>query len=196
MRRLVQLVVIVVIAGCGASPDPAGGVDGSMSGDGSMPGNDTRLNPLAVDRAWTYDVVSTYASCPAGVHEQRVTGTGSIDGRSTFKIASFCGSVGESFVDGDLVEDHYDWGPVGWTRQLDVPVMDGHTWTTTNGSATFTETYSDVGAFAGHDDCWKVTQNVSYTSYWIYCRGVGLVKYEIIDLGGGTIRAELQSKSF
>jgi hypothetical protein len=81
-------------------------------------------------------------------------------------------------------------------RSLDEPVAAGHTWTTTNGSATFSMTYSNAGTVGGYSDCWKVTQNVSYTSYWIYCRGVGLVRYEMIDLGGGTIRAELRGTSF
>lgn len=55
---------------------------------------------------------------------------------------------------------------------------------------------SESAADTGYDECWKVTQQVSYTSYWIYCRGIGLVTYEIVDLAGGTIHAELQSKSF
>ena len=70
---------------------------------------------------------------------------------------------------------------------LDEPVEDGHAWTTTNGSATFGMRYEDAG-----NDCWTVVQEVSYTSTWTYCRGVGLVRYEMIDLGGGTIRAELR----
>ena len=193
-----RLVLLIMLFGCGASPEPSNdNVDASLpgTGDGS-PASDDRLAPLVVGRAWTYDVASTYPSCPAGTREQRVLGTTMIDGRSTFHVAGFCGAAGDTFVDGDLVEDHYDWGPVGWYRALDAPVADGHTWTTTNGSATFTQTYDEIGTFDGHTDCWKVTQNVTYTSYWIYCRGIGLVKYEIIDLGGGTIRATLQSKNF
>jgi len=74
---------------------------------------------------------------------------------------------------------------------LDEPVEEGHTWTTTNGSATFGMHYTRA-VVAGHDDCWTVVQEVSYTSTWTYCRGVGLVRFELVDLGGGTIRAELQ----
>ena len=193
--RCVWLCLLVACGTSGGEPG-AGVVDGSAAGDpDATNGSDDRLYPLAVDRVWTYDVVSTYPSCPGGSREQRVIGTGTRDGRATFRVTGFCGSTGDTFVEGDRVEDYYDWGPVGWYRSLDEPVVDGHTWTTTNGSATFTQTYDEIGAFAGHADCWKVTQNVSYTSYWIYCRGVGLVKYEIIDLGGGTIRADLRSVS-
>lgn len=148
---------------------------------------DDRLLPLAEGRTWTYDVMSTYPSCPSGVVEQRVLGSETIDGRDVFRIRGFCGSEGRTFIDGDLVEDYYDWGPLGWTRQLDEPVEDGHAWTTTNGSATFGMHYERVD-----DDCWKVVQEVSYTSTWTYCRGVGLTRFEMIDLGGGTIRATLR----
>lgn len=39
-------------------------------------------------------------------------------------------------------------------------------------------------------------QNVTYTSFSIYCRGVGMVHYEMVDLGGGTIRADLKRTNF
>jgi hypothetical protein len=141
-------------------------------------------------------VTSTYASCPGGQHDQRVTATGTTEGRSTYDVTSFCGLAGPTSVNGDVVEAYFDWGPTGWTRMLDEPVSDGHSWTKTNGSATFNMTYSDAGTVSGYTGCWKVTQDVSYTSYWIYCRGVGLVQYEMIDLAGGTIRADLRAKSF
>ena len=171
-----------------AGPDAASGVDGA--------GTDDRLYPLEVGRRWTYQVTSTYPSCPGGSREQMVLSEGTTEGRATFQVMSFCGLAGNTSVEGDRVEEYYDWGPTGWYRWTDEPVEDGHTWTTTNGSATFTQTYDQVGPTGGHDDCWKVIQNVSYTSYWIFCRGVGLVKYEMVDLAGGTIRADLTGTSF
>jgi hypothetical protein len=183
-------VPFLFLVACSAAPDPSdpGGNPDAPSADPDP--SDTRLLPLAVGRTWTYDVVSTYPSCPAGAREQSVVGTGEIDGRATFRVRGFCGLEGESHVDGDLVEDHYDWGPLGWTRMLDEPVEQGHAWSTTNGSATFGMHYEVAGEMAGAE-CWTVVQDVSYTSTWTYCRGVGLVRYEMIDLGGGTIRAEL-----
>jgi hypothetical protein len=194
------LITCALLAGCGGSADTSM-IDGGperdgTSGDATGGGDDDRLYPLEVGRTWTYEVVSTYASCPGGMREQRVTSSGTTDGRATFEVKGFCGLTGNTHVDGDRVEEYYDWGPVGWMRSLDAPVADGHTWQTTNGSATFGMTYASVGDTGGYADCWKVTQEVSYTSYWIYCRSVGLVRYEMIDLGGGTIRAELRSKSF
>ncbi|HEU0035542.1 MAG TPA: hypothetical protein VFQ53_33255 [Kofleriaceae bacterium] len=198
---LFWLATAALTVACGASPgdSPGTGPDGGGSNapDGSGGGGATDgLLPLDVGRVWTYDVTSTYASCPGGRHDQRVTGTSSVEGRDVFEVAGFCGLTGRTHVEGNIVEDYYDWGPTGWYRSLDEPVADGHTWTTTNGSATFTQTYDELGAYGGREDCWKVIQNVSYKSEWIYCRGVGLVAYEMVDLAGGTIRAELVSTSF
>jgi hypothetical protein len=202
MQRLALICLVLAACGGGGNPDGVDGSPGDDTGGDDAPGPDAaaaddRLNPLAVDRTWTYAVTSTYPSCPAGQRTQRVLATATTEGRPTFELESFCG--GESVfvsVDGDVVDSYYDWGPTGWYRMLDEPVEDGHTWTTTNGSATFTQTYDDVGTHDGYSDCWKVTQNVSYTSYWIYCRGVGMVFSEMIDLGGGTIRTDLVSTSF
>ena len=191
-----RILLISLLAACGGAGSDDVGVDGSMMGSGSgsgsgSSGTDDRLYPLEVGRSWQYDVTSTYSSCPAGTREQRVVSKGTTDGRDTYEVQGFCGLTGHTNVAGNVVEEYYDWGPTGWMRSLDEPVSAGHTWTTTNGSATFSMTYSDAG-----NGCWKVTQNVSYTTYWIYCRGVGLTKYEMIDLAGGTIKAELKSKSF
>lgn len=193
--------MFLAIAACGGGSgadgvDGATEADGHGSGSGSGSGTDDRLYPLEVGRSWTYDITSTYTSCPSGVHDTRVIASGTTDSRATFQVQGFCGLTGHTNVVGDRVEEYYDWGPTGWMRSLDEPVSAGHTWTTTNGSATFTMTYSDAGTVGSYTSCWKVTQNVSYTTYWIYCRGVGLVRYEMIDLGGGTIRADLKSTSF
>jgi len=206
IRLAMRLILVATLAGVGAPTAGCGGAPGDgpdadddtvdAAGGGDAAGTDDRLDPIALDRSWTYQVISTYASCPGGERDQRVTGTGEVDGRATFVVAGFCGLSGQVSVAGDRVDQYYDWGPTGWYRMLDEPVVDGGTWTTTNGSATFTQTYAELGDYAGRAGCWKVIQNVSYTSYWIYCRGVGLVKYEMVDLAGGTIRADLLHTNF
>jgi hypothetical protein len=199
---LIVLVLVLVVAACGGggTADDTGddtGADAAGDDTGEDAAADTRLAPLEVGRTWTYDVTSTYPSCPGGAARvQQVTGTSTVDGRAVYDVVGFCGLAGRTSVDGDVVEDYYDWGPTGWMRALDEPVADGHAWTTTNGSATFDMTYADEGTVGGHADCWRVTQEVTYTTYWIYCRGVGLVHYELVDLAGGTIRAELVDTSF
>lgn len=199
MKRVLLCVVLGACSGPGGSMggDDEPGVD-AVTGDGpGSGGTDKRLYPLEVGRTWTYDVTSTYPSCPGGQREQRVVSKGTTDGRETYRVASFCGGTEVNVsAAGDRVDSYYDWGPKGWYRMLDEPVADGHVWTTTNGSATFTQTYDQLGDHGGRKNCWKVIQNVTYTSYWIYCEGVGLVFSEMIDLGGGTIRAELRSTSF
>ncbi len=186
MRPLLLLGLIA----CSSSPSNSSTTpDAPASSDAVQPPDD-RLYPLAVGRMFTYAVTSTYPSCPGGTHELRVLSQSTTDGRATFEVMGFCGLAGHTSVDGDRVEEYYDWGPTGWMRALDTPVQDGHTWQTSNGSATFDMRYSAT-TVAGYGECWKVTQLVSYTSYWIYCRGAGLVRYEMVDLGGGTIRAEL-----
>jgi hypothetical protein len=201
MRRVILCLALAACSG-GASdggngdvPDaPGGGSAGDASGSG---GTDRRLYPLEEGRIWTYDVTSTYTSCPAGRRSLRVLSRSTTDGRATFRVAGYCGAVVETSLEGDRVETYYDWGPRGWYRYLDGTVADQHTWTTTNGSATFTQTYHAEGGVAGsHTGCWKVVQNVSYTSYWIHCEGVGLVFAEMIDLGGGVIRAKLVDTNF
>ncbi len=196
--RVLPLLALVAACSSPGMSDDAPGTDGGGSGSGSGSGSATNdgLNPLEVGRTWNYTVTSTYSSCPAGAKTTRVLSEGTTDGRATFEVQGFCGLTGHTAVDGDRVEDYYDWGPTGWMRSLDEPVSDGHAWQTTNGSATFGMTYANVGTMGGYSDCWKVTQQVQYTTYWIYCRSVGLVKYEMIDLAGGTIRAELTGTSF
>ena len=194
-----RVLALVVLAACsapsdGSSTTDGGGSAGSDAGSGSAA--DDRLYPLEVGRTWTYTVQSTYSSCPAGTKQTRVMSAGTTDGRATYEVQGFCGLVGHTSIDGDRVDEYYDWGPTGWMRALDEPVTDGHSWQATNGSATFGMTYSNAGTMGGYSDCWKVTQQVSYTSYWIYCRAVGLVHYEMVDLAGGTIRADLTSTSF
>jgi hypothetical protein len=203
----VLLACVAIAAGC-SGPDGGGGGPGGADaagdgsgggggGDGMGPGGtDRRLYPISDGRVWTYDVTSTYTSCPAGRRDQRVLGTGTTEGRPTFRVSTYCGHEIHTSAEGDRVETYYNWGPTGWYRYLDEPVADAHTWTTTNGSATFTQTYHHLGTYEGREKCWKVVQNVSYTSYWIHCEGIGLVHSEMIDLGGGVIRARLVSTSF
>lgn len=193
---------LAACGGGGAMGDDDGGgddvpADASGGGDGAGGGDeDRRLYPLEEGRVWSYDVTSTYPSCPGGRRDHRVIGKGTTDGREAFRVSSYCGLTITTSAEGNRVETFYDFGPRGWYRYLDEPVEDGRTWTTTNGSATFTQTYEQLGAYEGHEGCWKITQNVSYTSYWIHCEGVGLVHAEMIDLGGGVIRARLVEQNF
>ena len=103
-------------------------------------------------------------------------------------------------VNGDVVDSELPLSPGQWTRQTDEPVEEGHSWGTSNGSASYALTYHEEGTVetqAGtFDDCWRVVQEVSYTAEWVYCRGVGLVQSNLVDLGGGGYSIELIDKNF
>ena len=191
---------MVAGSGCVAPVAPGSGDDDDApstdAGTGTGSNAADSLSPLAVGHTWTYDVTSTYPSCLSGTRETRVTSTAVVEGRASLTVENFCGSVGYSSANGDRVDEHYNYGPSGWMRSLDAPVRDGYTWRTTNGGAAFDMTYDDIGNFGGYTRCWRVTQQVAYASSWIYCRGVGLVKYEMIDLAGGTIVADLVRTNF
>jgi hypothetical protein len=161
---------------------------------------DTRLFPLEVGRSWTYQITSSYSSCPAGQGFFDVVGTTTVNGGTAFDVLSPCGYEGTYTETGDIVDDQYSTSNGTWFRDLDEPVMDGYSWTTTNGSATFSMTYSSAGTVtvpAGtFTDCWMVTQGVPYTQTWTYCQGVGQVSSVMVDLSGGGISYQLLSKNF
>ncbi|HEY4177925.1 MAG TPA: hypothetical protein VGM90_13855 [Kofleriaceae bacterium] len=195
MAQVLRVALLsLTLCACLAPATPTAGDDGTADDTGSSDVNS--LNPLAVGRTWTYDVTSTYASCNSGSRDTRVTAAKMVAERPAFAVENFCGNVGYSNVDGDRVEEYYNVGHEGWMRSLDSPVSDGHTWRTSNGSTTFGLAYEDLGTYSGHPNCWRVTQDVSYTSYWIYCRAVGLVRYETIDPAGGTMLVELSRTNF
>jgi len=181
----------------GTIPDGGGpGIDGGGGGDDGG-GADERLYPLAVGRSWTYEVgaVGAGAVCAPGTYSEEVLGTTSVGGREAFEVAGWCSAVGTNYLasDGDKVEVYYNGG---WIVVLDTPVEEGHTWTST-GPVVYT--WKQEGAVtvpAGtFDDCWRREQQVSYTAYTIYCRGVGAVIDYSQDLAGNGWDARLSASS-
>jgi hypothetical protein len=200
MPRWIPIIAIITCTwGCAAAGSHEGGTSaGGSSGSGTGP--DQRLLPLEVGRVWTYDLQSTYPSCPAGTRTFDVTGTATVPGKTAFSVTTPCGEMGTYTIDGDVVESQFSYSSGAWLRDLDEPVEEGHTWTTTNGAATFGMIYHaapDAQTPAGQlSDCWQVVQQVSYTQDWVYCRGVGLVSSTLTDLSGGSIVYQLTAKSF
>ncbi len=214
--RLARVLAIgLVLGGCGGAgggddsvdaaaggdgssvADSGGATDGAGSGDGAN-GGDDRLYPVEVGRSWTYQVaaVGAGAVCSPGSYSEVITGQESVGGRTAFAVDNWCSAVGTTYasVDGDLVETWYNGG---WITALDTPVEEGHTW---NMTSAVSYTWHDAGTVtvpAGtFDDCWNREQNVSYTAYTIYCRGVGVVRSYSQDLGGNGWDAQLATKSF
>jgi hypothetical protein len=184
---------------CGGAGDaglPTG--DAQVSpGDGGV-ATEGAIDPIAVGHAWTYTVteLGTYPACPTGTSTATALTAGTEDGKAgAIEIQSLCSAAPPSWyvVDGDVVQVDVDGT---WVLALDAPVQEGHTWS--NGVATFT--WHDAGTVtvpAGtFDECWNATENVSYTAYTTFCRGVGPVHWYSKDASGNGFEAILTSKSF
>jgi hypothetical protein len=205
--RSLPLLCALVLAGCtstaapsavdggGGSPDGAAPADLVGAAD-SAPSGASAIWPLAAGYTWTYDVTTSgYPACTNGSSTAAVLAAGPMDGRQAFQVSSFCAGFGDSWVStrGDEVDTDY---MSTWIIALGAPVAEGQTWS--NGTSTFT--WRSAGAVtvpAGtFQDCWKATQNVSYTFEQTYCRGAGLVESVLQDLAGGGWTATLTAKSF
>lgn len=161
--------------------------------DAKTPDADTRIYPLARNRVWSFDVraVGTGAVCAPGNYRDEVVGVTSMDGREVFEVQGWCSAVGtvQMTVQGDLVRVRYG---DDWIVVADEPVQEGHHWVST-GPVSYT--WRDVGTVtvpAGtFDNCWKREQDVTYTAYTIFCRGIGPVRSYSEDLAGNGWDAEL-----
>jgi hypothetical protein len=158
---------------------------------------DERIDPIEVGRSWTYDIADfgTYPLCPAGTHTGSALATAMIDGKQAIEVQSACAEAGSAYyvVDGDLVQVAVDGA---WLTALGTPVQQGQTWS--EGSEGFTwQSVGTVTVPAGtFDDCWSATQNVAYSTYAIFCRGVGPVRWYTKDAQGNGYDAELSAKNF
>lgn len=205
--RLVALAFLSIAAlACSASapsglPSDGGGGTGALTGSGGgstgTSGGSSEIYPLKVGYAWTYDVTLTgaYGCVPNPV--STVTGTAMVAGRETYETTYFCdpSTVWHLNKTSDGGVDIY-WDDTGWITEAGGTLQEGYTWQ----SRFSTMTWHDEGTVtvpAGtFDGCWREVQNVSYTSWTVYCPGVGPIHSYMSDLNGGGIDAVLISKSF
>jgi hypothetical protein len=188
-------IVLVLLAACGSSSSPSG-PDGSMSPDGAGSGThgSSALYPLSNGASWTYTVtaVGGGAVCTPGTYTQQIVSANPVGGRAAFQMTSFCSAIGSTTYDyaagsGDEVDFYYSGG---WLVLVDPNLTEGHMWPYANTSYHWERT-----TFPGYDDCWKAVQDVSYTAYLTYCRGVGLVESYSEDLNHAGWDAKLTSHS-
>lgn len=178
----------------GGGGSGGGGGGGSGGGGGAMP-----LYPLAVGNRWTFTVASVGAGsvCAPGSYDQTVVSANPAGGRAAFQVTNWCtgaaGTYDYSEPGGDEVDFYYQstWAPL-----VGVPLQEGHTWSYFNASYTWHRETSVTVPAGTWSDCWTARQNVSYTAYLTYCRGVGLVRSYSSDLAGNGWNAQLASKSF
>jgi hypothetical protein len=167
-------------------------VDGGDGGAG-----DTRIDPIEVGRAWTYNVtvLGFYPACSSGVFTSNTLESSQLDGKTALHVQSLCDKAGvfKYSVDGDRV---YVYLNGSWKISLDSPVVEGHTWS--DGFRTYRwESKGSVTTPAGtFADCWSATTVASYTSYLLVCRGVGPVKWHYEDGLGNGYEAVLTAKNF
>jgi hypothetical protein len=185
--------LLTIAAACGApatgNPDGAGGGDGNGSSSAA-------LYPLGTGDRWTYTVtaVGAGAVCAAGTHAQEVTSASPVGGRAAFQMTSFCtgiaGTNDYAAGTGDEVDFYYSGG---WLVLVDPMLVDGHSWTYFNTSYHWKRETSVVVPAGTYSDCWTAVQNVSYTAYLTYCRGVGLVRSYSQDLANNGWDAQLSA---
>jgi|SRR5579859_3926938 len=183
----------------GSSGSSGSGGDAGASSGGDGGGGSNKLFPLAVGYEWSYDVqnVGAGSACSAGTWKQAITGTRTVDGRSAFDLTSFCSAAGQSEVapvgTGDEVDIDFQ---SSWLKLIDGTLAEGETWTYFNSSYTWHRETSVSVPYGTFTDCWTANQNVSYTAYQTYCRGVGMVRSYSSDLTGAGWDAKLTDKSF
>ena len=189
-------------SGSGGSPESGSPDTGSSGSSGSSGGGGSeKLYPIAVGNTWTYDVAAVGAGsvCAPGSHSQSVTGgPTTLDGKQAYDMTSFCTGVsGTSQVAPDPASDAIAIYYSGqWLTFIDMPLTDGHTWSYFNSSYTWQRETSVTVPAGTFTDCWTAKQNVRYTAYLTYCRGVGMVRSYSADLSGAGWDAKLSSKSF
>ena len=185
------------------SPSPAtdGGsiVDASpTSADGGpVTTKDTRIDPIEVGHAWTYDVnvLGFYPACANGSHVSTVTSERMVEGRIARDLSSLCENAGTFTysVDGDTVRSYLD---DQWHVSLDAPITEGHTWSDDYASYRW-ESKGTVKTAAGtFAACWSATKVASYSSYTVFCRGVGPIHWHYEDGFGNGYDAVLTAKNF
>jgi hypothetical protein len=176
--------------------DSGGQADGSSGDAGKDAGKDLRIDPIEVGRAWTYDVtvLGFYPACATGTFVSTALGSAPKDGKTAITVQSLCKNAGtfDYAVEGDRVFAYV----AGWRLSLDAPVAEGHTWS--DGLRTYKwESKGSVTVPAGtYGDCWSATVVASYSSYTVFCRGIGPVKWHYEDGLGNGYEANLKKVNF
>ena len=183
-----------------APPSDGAAPDASVEPDGGGGTATKRLYPLAVGYTWTYDVkaVGAGAVCATGTHDAKVlAGPKPVAGRQAYDVASFCVAAGTSQIapaaQGDEVDVYYSGG---WLKFVDPDLTEGHSWPHFNSGYSWHKEASVTVPAGTFTDCWTAKQNVTYSAFMTYCRGVGMVRSYSQDLGGNGWDAKLTNKSF
>jgi hypothetical protein len=175
----------------GASPSDGGGDAGDAGA------KDTRIDPIEVGHAWTYNVtvLGIYPICSNGIYTATTLGSSPLDGKTALDVQSLCNNAGvfKYAVEGDRV---FVRANAAWSLSLDAPVVAAHTWNDGLLDHRWDSKGSVVTPAGTFTDCWSATTVASYTSYTTFCRGVGPVKWHYEDGFGNGYEAILTAKNF
>jgi hypothetical protein len=194
--------VFLVLAGYACNPSSEVGTKpddavGPGAPDGSIMSK--TLFPLAVGSHWTYAVaaVGTGSICNAGNYTQHVLSANPVAGRQAFQLDSFCTALPSvnDYAIGPKADqiDFYYQGT--WLTFLDPNLTQGYAWPYFNTSFHWRREAQILVPAGTYNDCWTTVQDVAYTAYSTYCRGVGLVCSYSSDLNGNGWDAKLASFS-
>lgn len=84
----------------------------------------------------------------------------------------------------------------GWITQVGGKLEEGYTWQFRFSTMTWHHEGTVTVPAGTFEGCWRAVQNVNYTSWIIYCPGVGPVHMYYKDTSGLVLEALLISKNF
>jgi hypothetical protein len=156
-----------------------------------------RIDPIEVGRSWTYTIteLGTYPLCPGGTHTGTALGSAIVAGKQAIQVQSACANVGSAYyvVTGDLVQ--VDVGGA-WLTALGTPVQDGQTWSEGSDSYTWHSVGTVTVPAGTFQACWSATLGGQASTYAIFCRGVGPVRWYTRDAQGNGYDAQLSARNF
>lgn len=168
--------------------------DGASASDATVA--DRRIDPITVGRSWTYSVkvLGFYPACQAGTHVSTAKSSAQRDGKTAITVSSLCKNAGDFdyAVEGDWVFTYV----AGWRLSLDSPVAEGHKWSDGVRQYEWQSRGTRTVPAGTFDDCWSATVVASYTSYTVFCRGVGPIEWHYEDGLGNGYEATLTAKGF
>jgi hypothetical protein len=172
----------------------AGGATG-QGGAAGQAGSD-KLYPLKTGASWTYKVTAVGGGsvCAAGEYTSKVIGPKSVGGKDAFEVTGWCSaSPGAQVIAPGAGDEVFFYYSGEWLTLLDGNVTEGYSWSYFNTSYKWKKEGAVTVPAGTYNDCWSAVQNVSYTAYTTYCRGIGPVRSYSADLNGAGWDAQLSA---
>ncbi len=157
------------------------------------------LLPLMVGNSWTYQIHNFgtgQSGCTSSTDTITVQSSSVIQNNTVFYLNTLCGAAGDllALSPSPNTEEVLEYSDPDWSAWLDLPVQDGHTWTSAGKTYTWGSILGLVSVPSGnYNDCWTRNEATSGLTYSVFCRQVGMVIYQTDDGNGNGWSARLQS---